>query len=129
MNATEHAEKTIVDTRASAEAQEQLVNRVSDARKALEICATSYKQAWAEWLKVSEAVLPEFRSWRMAMDSELTHSLKSFGEVRKFFLSPDHDKEIARLREFVELCERLKQLKEAGFLDKVTDTILRLEIK
>jgi hypothetical protein len=30
-----------------------------------------------------------------------------------------------RLREFVELCERLQKLKESGFLDAVADTMIK----
>jgi len=31
-----------------------------------------------------------------------------------------------RLSEFVDLCERLKKLKDSGFLDTVADTMIRL---
>jgi hypothetical protein len=47
-------------------------------------------------------------------------------EVRAFFLDKDYATELARLREFVEVCERLKLLKDCGFLDTVADTMLRL---
>ena len=123
------AELTVAQTAASCREQEELVRRVTDARKALELCATTYKRQWEDWLKLSEGMLPELRQWRMAMDSEMSNVLAKFADVRRFFLSADHDSEVARLREFVALCERLKALKDDGFLDRVADTILRLEVK
>lgn len=123
-----NANETISTTRASVESQESLVARVTDAHKALEIASKSYKQAWLEWRKISETMLPECRSFRMAVDGELSKTLKALEDVRIFFLSPDHDKEVARLKEFTDLCERLKALKDSGFLDRVSDTILRLEV-
>ena len=73
--------------------------------------------------------LPKIRSARMAMTEEVSHLLISLADVRKFFLSPEHTEETKRLGEFVTICERLKALKESGFLDTVADTMLRLEEK
>jgi hypothetical protein len=47
-------------------------------------------------------------------------------DVRQFFLNENHETEVARLKEFVELCERLQKLKASGFLDTVADTMLKL---
>jgi hypothetical protein len=47
-------------------------------------------------------------------------------DVRQFFLGPDYEREQKRLVEFVDLCERLKRLKDSGFLDTVADTMIRL---
>ena len=80
-------------------------------------------------LDYGDKILPELRNWRMSMDAELSMVLKHFGEVRQFFLSDKHDAEVKRLREFVELMERLKALKDSGFLDRVADTMLKLEEK
>jgi hypothetical protein len=120
---------TILATKKTCEEQEELVRRITDARKALEICSTTYKKTWLDWLDTSKNILPEMRQWRMSMDTEMATTLKKFAEVRQFFLSETHDTEVAKLKEFVGLCERLKALKEEGFLDKVADTILRLEVK
>ena len=49
-----------------------------------------------------------------------------FKEIRKFFMDDEHEKQIARLKEFVEVCERLNELKNSGFLDSVANTILKL---
>lgn len=66
------------------------------------------------------------RSTRMAAVSELTQLSTALRDVRKFFLGAEYEQEQRRLREFVELCERLKSLKDSGFLDAVSDTMLRL---
>jgi hypothetical protein len=52
--------------------------------------------------------------------------MTALGDVRQFFLEDDYKKEIARLHEFIDLCERLKALKEEGLLDAVSDIILKL---
>ena len=41
----------------------------------------------------------------------------------------DYKEEVARLKDFVDLCERLQKLKESGFLDSVADTMLGLAVK
>lgn len=70
--------------------------------------------------------LEDIRSTRFAMVTETAQMTGSLKEVRQFFLGGDYKEEIGRLREFVDLCERLQKLKESGFLDSVADTMLRL---
>lgn len=66
------------------------------------------------------------REKRFAIDTETRLIMNQLKEVRQFFLDPSHDSQVDRLRDFVDLCERLKALKESGFLDTIADTILRL---
>lgn len=73
-----------------------------------------------------KSMIDELRSLRMTAVSETAATLKPLEELRQFFLGPDHNKEIARLREFVELCERLEALKRSGFLDSVAETMLKI---
>lgn len=73
-----------------------------------------------------KALVEELRSMRMTSAAEVAATLKPLEDLRKFFLGSEHEKEIARLREFVELCERLEKLKASGFLDTVADTLLKL---
>ncbi len=125
--AAEVAKEFIKRTGSTVEIEEELVRRVKEARAALEESTNTFKKDWFDWIDQSKTLLGEYRQWRMAMGSEATLALKQFGDVRKFFLSDEHTAEVARLKEFVELCERLKVLKESGFLDKVADTMLKLE--
>ena len=62
----------------------------------------------------------------MTTTTEVAAMLKPLEDVRQFFLGKDHEAEVARLREFVDLCERLQKLKQSGFLDTVADTMLKL---
>jgi hypothetical protein len=62
----------------------------------------------------------------MTTTTEVSAMMKPLEDLRKFFLGADHETEVARLREFVDLCERLEKLKESGFLDTVADTMLKL---
>lgn len=68
----------------------------------------------------------ELRASRMAILREVKDCLPELNDLRRFFIGSTHEEEIARLREFVDLCERLKRLKDDGFLDDVATTILRL---
>ncbi len=60
---------------------------------------------------------------------ETNDLLPHLKDVRSFFLSKDHETEIQRRKDFIETCERLKDLKDSGFLDDVADTILKLDSK
>lgn len=72
--------------------------------------------------------LEDLRLTRMAMVTETSQILKPLREIRQFFLGPDYHNELQRLKDFVELCERLEALKTSGFLDKVADTMLTLSV-
>lgn len=71
-------------------------------------------------------IIETFRAMRMTTTTEVAAMLKPLEDLRKFFLGAEHDREIERLREFVDLCERLEKLKQSGFLDTVADTLLKL---
>lgn len=70
--------------------------------------------------------LEDIRATRFAMVTETSQMTGPLKEIRQFFLGGDYKEEIARLKEFVDLCERLNALKESGFLDNIADTMLRI---
>lgn len=109
--------------------QEEFVRRVSDAKTALEMSVAMFKKDSADFVAQFAKQLEQIRQTRMATDSELRTMLASLADVRKFFLSDEHVSEIERLKDFVDTCERLKALKESGFLDQIADTILKLDTK
>lgn len=76
--------------------------------------------------KLAQEYVDDVRAFRMTTVADLTTSLIAFKDLRQFFLSEKHEEEMRRLKEFVELCERLKALKDSGFLDVVADTMLKL---
>lgn len=75
---------------------------------------------------IKKAMLEELRSLRMTATHEIAQAIKPLEDVRQFFIGKSHEAEVSRLREFVELCERLERLKKDGFLDAVADTIIKL---
>jgi hypothetical protein len=74
----------------------------------------------------SKLYIEGIRQTRFAIVTECSQMTKPLSEVRQFFIGSDYKEQVTRLREFVELCERLQKLKESGFLDAVSDTMLRL---
>lgn len=106
---------------------EELTRQTKVAREALFEAMKGIGDAVELFTPKSNEYLGQIRQFRMAAVAEFSIALKQFEDVRKFFLSERHDQEIVRLREFVDLCERLQRLKQSGFLDAVAETMLRLE--
>lgn len=77
----------------------------------------------------STQFIKDFRSTKQALVREVSELVGALQDLRTFFHGSVHMEEINRLKEFVELCERLKALKDSGFLDTVADTMLRLAVK
>lgn len=103
-----------------------LAIRSAEARKFLVLHTDHLRKDWLDWLQQSDKVLENIRQTRVAIGIESRQLLAECGDVRKFFLSDDHAAEIARLREFIQLAERLRSLKTDGTLDQLADTILKL---
>lgn len=103
-----------------------LAIRAKQAREFLEWHTDHMKKAWMDWVDESNKVFQDIKQTRTAIEWESKHLLTACADVRKFFLSEEHAKEVARLREFVEVMERLRSLKQDGTLDAISDTILKL---
>ena len=73
--------------------------------------------------------ISELRNTRLQAVSEVKASISLIRDIREFFLQPEHSEQIKRLKEFVEVCNQLKRLKDEGTLDAIGDTILKLSIK
>lgn len=110
------------------EAAESLVERAKEATAAMEYIANHFQKSWQESSAVLATAIGELRGKRFAIESETKQILSAFADVRKFFLDDCHETEVRRLAEFVGLCERLKALKESGFIDRIADTMLTLSI-
>lgn len=104
----------------------ELVASAMDARAAMDTMCDTFKETWINFQDTTDARLRELRITRMAMDTEMRQLMASCREVRAFFLDKDYAVEVARLKDFVETCERLQKLKDSGFLDTVADTMIRL---
>jgi hypothetical protein len=106
-----------------------ITDSVETARTALAAALDNLLAEVARLEKVAGASLEPIRRIRFACISEVTQIMTPLKDLRQFFLSSNHEAEVARLREFVDLCERLEKLKASGFLDTVADTILKLDSK
>ena len=105
---------------------ESLVARAKDAADAMDFLANHYKRAWGEADNEIHHGITRMRELRFASESETRQLLASLKDVREFFLDPVHETQLARLAEFVTLLERLRSLQQSGFLELISDTILRL---
>lgn len=103
-----------------------LAIRSKEAREFLEWHVNRVRESWMAWNDESSKVLESIRQTRVAIGFESKQLLSECGDVRKFFLADDHKLELDRLREFIELVERLRSLKNDGTLDRVADIVLKL---
>lgn len=127
MSIEQIATATIEDAHRRVKELRSLAEQTGDARKALFDSLAGIGAAVEDFRPLAAQYITELRQFRFAAIAEISNGLSPLADLRKFFLSENHDSEIKRLREFVELCERLRELKESGFLDKVADTMLKLE--
>jgi hypothetical protein len=107
-------------------AAEQLKTKAQEAVDAIDYLVTQIGGPWKEYEGFVTQALSRVREQRIALSGETRLLMGALREVRQFFLEESYEKEISRLHEFVDLCERLKALKESGFIDAVADTILKL---
>jgi len=105
----------------------ELARAALDSRDAMHECVKGIGFTMSEFDHVMEDSKRSMRTSRMTVVSECSSIVNALKDIRQFFLGPDYEKERARLSEFVDLCERLKALKDSGFLDTVADTMMRLD--
>lgn len=120
--------KVIRETSVQLEQTQSLIDKANDARAALDVLSNSWKMEWIDFLKTADERVRELRERRMGMDTETRILMSQLRDVRAFFVDNSYETERSRLKEFVELCERLKALKDSGFLDTVADTLIRLSV-
>lgn len=100
--------------------------RALASRQAMEFHVNHIKRDWMDWKEKQDAILTDFQQGRMAIERESRLILSAVLDVRKFFLGDAHEQEVKRLREVVELMERLQALQKDGTLDKFADVLLKL---
>lgn len=121
------SKRFIRDTSQALDKTKDLLDKAIDARAAMDDLCDSWKVSWIDFQKTCDDRLRECRMTRSALEFEMRNMMTGFRDIRAFFLDEKHDRQVERLKEFIGLCERLKALKESGFLDTVADTILKLE--
>jgi hypothetical protein len=109
--------------------EDSIMPKAQDARRAITELIDGLGADIGNFRSSTKAFIEEIRQIRMTIVTETSQMTRGLREVRQFFLGSDYKDEIARLREFVDLCERLTVLKQNGTLDAITDTMLRLAIR
>ena len=102
------------------------VKAAEDARRIIDELMQGIGGDMEKFRADTKRYLEDIRKTRFAIVTETSQMTGALKEVRQFFLGGDYKEEINRLKEFVDLCERLQILKESGFLDNVADTMLKL---
>jgi len=121
--AVDSREKELKDT---LKVKDELVRKAKELVDTIEYLSTQLRQPYIDTKEELKAIIATLREDRIALGSETRLLLQSLKEVRQFFLDESYTEQVTRLRDFIDLCERLKTLKENGFLDAVADTILKL---
>lgn len=104
----------------------KLARAAIDGRKALDEAMQSIGKVQDDLDAKVKMFLNDLRSTRFAAVSEVSQMTQGLKDIRQFFLGQDYEAQIKRLKEFVELCERLEALKQHGTLDAIADTIIKL---
>lgn len=99
---------------------------IKETQKAMADLLGKVGEEMMEFRKASKGWFDDLHQTRMAVISETAQMVKALSDVRQFFLGPDYKEQRERLADFVDLCERLQNLKACGFLDAMADTLLRL---
>jgi hypothetical protein len=121
------AQKLIKKTDRLLNQEIDLAIRANEARELLDWSVNNIETSWLDWMDSANAALKDVTMLRMAIERETKFALTAAKDVREFFSGAAHEQQISRLKEFVETLERLKRLRDDGFLDAVADTILRME--
>lgn len=118
---------------ATRKTQKEMDSAFSETRDGLKSARIQMEESLDEIIKVydnlvisKKMITDDIRALRMTVVTEVSSIIKPLEEVRKFYLSEKHQEEVVRLKEFVEICERLQKLKASGFLDTVADTMIKL---
>jgi predicted RNase H-like nuclease (RuvC/YqgF family) len=120
------ADMAIRTSKQIPETMSTLVEQTIEARQSLSQACEGIGENVEKLKPLKKEMIDELRGLRMTTTTEVAAMLKPLEDIRKFFLGAEHEKEVERLREFVDLCERLEKLKASGFLDTVADTMLKL---
>lgn len=120
------AKQAITESKTIKKEMNTLIEDTNEAQQALRTAIEGIGKNMDKIKPMKKELIENLRGMRMTTTTEVAAMIKPLEDLRKFFLGAEHDKEVERLREFVDLCERLERLKKSGFLDTVADTMLKL---
>lgn len=120
------AKQAITESKTIKKEMSTLIEDTNEAQEALRTAIEGIGENMDKIKPMKKELIENLRGMRMTTTTEVAAMIKPLEDLRKFFLGAEHDKEVERLRDFVDLCERLERLKKSGFLDTVADTMLKL---
>lgn len=124
------AETTAAALIAEAETKLEKLQKLRDeANEAVQLLFESTSGMGAVVQKFSDDSkqwVQDIRQTRFFICGELQQTKRDAEDLRRFFGSSEHDKQLEKMKEFVDVCEKLKQLKDSGFLDSVVETMIKL---
>ncbi len=113
---------------------EHVKEAIEEIRGDIKKSQETLQQSYNELLKMHDLFSPQIvkmskqlREKRTALLTEVKLSMTLFKDIRKFFIEKEHKTEINNIKEFAEVCERVKKLIDDGTMDAITDAILKLE--
>jgi len=121
------ARTTIKEAQGRPDQIGDLLHKTLAAKEALFTAMNDLGESVAGFKKISDTYASELHAFKSSVILDLGAARKEMADVRKFFLEKEHITEIERLKEFLDLCDRFKKLKDSGVLDVITDVILKLE--
>lgn len=101
------------------------VQAAQDARKIMNELLNGIGDEMDRFKIAAKSHLDEIRQTRFAVVRECQDMIGPMKDVRQFFIGDQHKEQIERLREFVDLCERLVKLQQSGFLDRIVDAVVK----
>lgn len=105
----------------------ELEARYKLAAEFLDKATDSISESWAVWIKESAEYLNNLRLWRMAVETEVKSGTTALKDISQFLGSEETKQQLKTLKDLVEVGERLKMLKDSGFLDSMTDIMLKVK--
>jgi hypothetical protein len=117
------------DIKNALKAKNELLEKAKQLDEVLSHISAQAHDEFNTALKFSKAALEDLRQVRMSLCSETKLIMTELADIKKFFLANDYQTEITRLGEFVDLVERLQEMKQQGTLDLIADIILKLSEK
>lgn len=103
-----------------------LALRVKEAREFLTWSNNHLRGSWLDWIEQAGGASKEILQFRMAYERETKHVLATGKDIATFFNSPEYQQAHATLKETIALLEKVRELKETGALDALSDFILKV---
>ena len=128
LNVNEIAVRVIDEINKQPQKLTELARAAVDARNVLRENLRELGGGLEDFNAKVKVSLDDVRQSRFAFVTEISQMINPLKELRQFLLDKQYETEITRLREFVDLCERLHRLKNDGTLDAIADTMIRLAV-